>query len=229
MKSYEIHLLDWLRILVGEVPASFYIELVIRASVFYLLLLVAIRLMGKRMSSQLSRNDLAAMVSLAAAIGVPLQSPDRGILPAVIIAFIVVFIARWIAAKSTRNQKFEKFSQGNISLLIKDSVMDLETMKKARLPRERLVAQLRSKSIKQLGSVKRFYMEAGGSFTLIEEEKPKPGLSILPHWDKEFNERLKKHDDIDVCQTCGLTQKVPFSTKNNCPNCKDNNWTAAVE
>lgn len=229
MKPNEIHLSDWIRILVGEVPGSFYIELVIRAGVIYLLLLVAIRFMGKRMSGQVSRNDLAAMVSLAGAIGVPLQSPDRGILPAVIIAVIVVIIARWIAAKSFKNQDFEKFSQGNISMLVKDAVMDLEVMKKARLPRERLVAQLRSKSIKQLGSVKRFYMEAGGSFTLIEEDKPKPGLSLLPRWDKAFNDQFKKSEQIKVCVSCGTAKNEPFEAKTKCPNCGHNIWTVAVE
>ncbi|MGI4728120.1 MAG: DUF421 domain-containing protein [Janthinobacterium lividum] len=229
MKPNEIKLTDWLRILVGEVPASFYIELFIRASLIYLLLLIAIRFMGKRMSGQVSRNDLAAMVTLAGAIGVPLQSPDRGLLPALIIAIIVVFIARWIANKSFKDQKFEKFSQGNISMLVKDAVMDLEVMRKARMPRERLVAQLRSESIKQLGSVKRFYMEASGSFTLIEEEKPQPGLSILPRWDKDFNARFKKHSEIKVCQTCGFTQKEPFDNKSKCPHCGDSAWTEAVE
>jgi uncharacterized membrane protein YcaP (DUF421 family) len=229
MKPNEIHLTDWLRILVGEVPASFYIELFIRASIVYLLLLVAIRFMGKRMSGQLSRTDLAAMVSLAGAIGVPLQSPDRGILPAIIIAVVVVAVARFIGARSIKSQSFEKLSQGNISVLVKDAVLDLEVMKEARMPRERLVAQLRSKSIKQLGSVKRFYMEAGGSFTLIEEEEPRPGLSILPRWDKDFQDRFKKHAEIKVCQSCGTTQKEPFDDKTKCPHCGDNVWTEAVE
>lgn len=229
MKPNEIHLTDWLRILAGQVPASFYLELFIRASIIYILLLVAIRFMGKRMSGQLSRNDLAAMVSLAGAIGVPLQSPDRGILPAVIIAIVVVVIARWIGARSTKSQSFEKFSQGNISVLVKDAVFNLDEMKKARMPRERLVAQLRSKSIKQLGSVKRFYMEAGGSFTLIEEDEPKPGLSILPRWDEGFQAKFKKHADIKVCQTCGTTKKEPFDAESKCPKCGDIVWTEAVE
>lgn len=229
MQPSDMHLTDWLRIVVGEVPGVFYIELIIRASIFYLLLLVSIRLMGKRMASQLSRNDLAAMVSLAAAIGVPLQAPDRGILPAVVIAIVVVFTARWISAKTAKNQDFEKFSQGNISMLVKDSVMDLETMKKVRLSRERLVAQLRSNSIKQLGSVKRFYMEAGGTFTLIEEENPKPGLSILPRWDEDFNAKFKKHDELKACQSCGFVKEQLINNDEKCPHCGDKVWTAAVE
>lgn len=229
MEQQDIKPTDWARILVGEVPGTFYIELVIRAIVVYLLLLVSMRLIGKRMSSQLGRTEMAALVSLAAAIGVPLQAPDRGLLPAVVIAIVVVFVARWVAALTYKNQSFERYFQGNISILVKDSVLDLKTMKRVRLTRERLVSQMRSGGVKQLGTVKRFYMEANGSFTLIEEPQPKPGLSILPHWDEEFNSRFKKSDELMVCQTCGFTQKKPFNINSACPHCNGCNWTEAVE
>jgi uncharacterized membrane protein YcaP (DUF421 family) len=229
MKSEDIDITDWVRILVGEVPATFYIELVIRAAFVYLLLMVSMRLMGKRMSSQLGRHELTAMVTLAAAIGIPLQSPDRGLIPAVIIAMVVIFVGRWIANKSFHDQKFEQFSQGNIDMLVRDSVLDLKTMKKVRISRERLVAQLRSSGITHLGKVKRLYIEASGGFTIIREENPKPGLSILPRWDDEFNSRFKKSDTLLACQTCGTTLHKPSDEQVVCPNCKDNSWVAAVE
>jgi uncharacterized membrane protein YcaP (DUF421 family) len=229
MKPEEIKLTDWLRILVGEVPGSFYVELFIRAIVIYLLLMIAMRLLGKRMSSQLGRNDLAAMVTLAAAIGVPIQAPDRGLLPMVMIAIVVVCIGRWIANKAFKNQSFEKLSQGNLDVLVKDSVLDLERMKEVRLSRERLVAELRSNGIKQLGEVKRLYMEASGSFTLIKEEAPKAGLSVLPRWDDDFNARFKKSDKLMVCQTCGFARERPFNLKEDCTHCHDCKWTEAVE
>jgi uncharacterized membrane protein YcaP (DUF421 family) len=230
MKSDEMKLTDWFRILIGDVPGGFYLELVIRAAFFYLLLLVAMRLLGKRMSSQLGRTEMAATVTLAAGIGVPLQAPDRGLLPAVVIAIVVVYVGRWVAAKAFKDQGFEKFSQGNIDVLVKDSVIDLGNMKKVRLTRERLVAQLRSQGmIRHLGQIKRLYMEANGSFTIINEENPKPGLSIIPRWDDDFNRHFKKSPDIMVCQTCGITQKKPFDTNSECPNCGDCKWTEAVE
>jgi uncharacterized membrane protein YcaP (DUF421 family) len=98
MKSYEIHLSDWQRILLDQVPGEFYIELVIRAIVVYLVLMISIRAMGKRMSSQLSRNELAALVSLAAAIGVPMMAANSGLLPSVTVALVVVGVQRFIAA-----------------------------------------------------------------------------------------------------------------------------------
>lgn len=229
MQPEDIKLNDWLRLLVGEVPGSFYIELVIRAAVIYLILTVSMRLLGKRMSSQLGRTDMVAMVTLAAAIGVPLQAPDRGLLPAIIIAAIVVYMGRLIAAKTFSNQKFEKFSQGNVDVLVADSVMSPERMKAVRLSRERLLAQLRSNGIKQLGEVKRLYMEANGSFTLIPNESTKPGLSIIPEWDNDYNQQLKKHDDLKVCQYCGNNAQQISDSKTTCPNCGKRIWTNAVE
>jgi uncharacterized membrane protein YcaP (DUF421 family) len=147
MKTEEIKLTDWVRILFGEVPPEFYLELVIRALIVYAILMISMRLMGSRMSGQISRLDLAAMVALASAIGVPMVSPSNGMLPAIIIAFIVVAISRLIAIWSFRNQHFEQLTQDNIDVLVEESVMQPDIMKQTRITRERLFAQLRSENI----------------------------------------------------------------------------------
>jgi uncharacterized membrane protein YcaP (DUF421 family) len=229
MKKEDIHISDWLRILVGDVPASFYLELLLRAAIIYLLLMLAMRFMGKRMSGLLSRNELVAMVSLAAAIGTPLTSPDRGIVPAVIIAIVVVYIQRWISGKAFRDEHFERYAIGELDILISDAVIDLEVLKKVRISRERLMAELRGSGIKQLGSVKRFYMEASGFFTLIENEEPNEGLLILPSWDEEFCKRLTPSETQITCGICGLLQPKETDRKTKCPHCREVAWADAVK
>lgn len=193
MKPEEIKLTDWTRIIFGQVPPQFYLELIIRAALVYLLLMVSMRLLGQRMSTQMSRLELAAMVALASAIGVPMLSYDRGILPAYIIAFVIVLITRLVARKSFKDERFEQVSQGDVDLLVEDTVMNYDVMEKVRISRERLFAQLRSKNINHLGLVRRFYMEANGAFTIIPQDEQKPGLTVLPDWDKDFTARkLKK-------------------------------------
>jgi uncharacterized membrane protein YcaP (DUF421 family) len=223
-----INITDWQRIVIGEVPGSFYLELIIRSIIIFTLLMFSMRFMGKRMSGMLGRNELVAMVSLAAAIGIPLTSPDRGVLPAFLIAFIVVFISRWISARALKSKEFEKYALGNMDMLVKDSVIDLKIIEKVRVSRERLVAQLRSSGIKHLGDVKRLYMEANGTFTLITKEKSGPGLSILPHWDDDFNERFTYHEDTMVCERCGNAIKAPVKPETKCPNCESKTFTKAV-
>jgi len=227
MKKEQIHLSDWQRILMGNVPPSFYLELIIRALIIYLILMISMRAMGKRMSAQLSRNELAALVSLAAAVGVPMMAPNRGLLPAMVVALVVVSVQRLIADRAAKHQSFEKVSQGNISILIKESIIDIEALSKVGLAQAELFAQLRGESITQLGMVDRFYMEANGEFTLIKRSQPQPGLTVLPDLDPEFVNELKSSPDTLVCDTCGTNGSLA-AISSRCPNCGHSSWLPAV-
>jgi uncharacterized membrane protein YcaP (DUF421 family) len=186
--------------------------------------------MGNRMSGQVSRLDMAAMVALASALGVPILSPSNGILPVFIIAFIVVVVSRIIAKLSFKSERFEQVTQDDIDVLVEESVMQRECMTRTRISRERLFAELRSEKIAHLGKVKRVYMEAGGSFSIIENEDAQPGLMVLPEWDEDLKRDILEDTDIVVCRNCG--EKKPGNAAANgnakCPNCGDNDWTKAV-
>jgi hypothetical protein len=78
MKPEDIKLNNWARIFLGDVPPAFYLELVIRAFLIYFLLMLSMRLMGKQMSTQMSHLEMAAIVALASAVGVPMLAADGG-------------------------------------------------------------------------------------------------------------------------------------------------------
>jgi uncharacterized membrane protein YcaP (DUF421 family) len=231
MKPEEIKLSDWTRILFGQVPPEFFIELIIRGCLVYLLLMVSMRLLGKRMSSQISRLEMAALVSLASAIGVPMLSASNGILPAFIIAGIIVGMSRLMAYLSIRSEKFESITQDDLDTLVQDGVMRLDIMERVRITRERLFAQLRSENLHHLGMVKRVYMEANGAFTLVPNEEKQPGLLVLPEWDESFIDEEVYRTSISICKECG--EKKPENKAGEdeavkCINCRANDWTSAV-
>jgi uncharacterized membrane protein YcaP (DUF421 family) len=229
MKPEEIHLKDWFRILIGEVPFSFLLELIIRAAVVYLILMISMRAMGKRMSSQLSRNELAALASLAAAVGVPMMSPDRGLLPAFVIALVLICVERVIAVRAFKSEAFESYAQGQISTLVKDGVIDVAVLESISLSRERLMAQIRSVGITQMGIIKRFYMEANGAFTLVKNPTPVPGLPTLPGWDDELTPCFEYEGELLACTYCAHTEPKRLNEDIACPNCGKNVWAVAVK
>ena len=100
MKPEDIKLTDWMRIVMGEVPWDFLLEEVLRLAFLYALILFSMRLMGKRMAGQLSRNEMAALVALAATVGIPMQVPDRGMLPALVVALVIIGVQRWVAHRA---------------------------------------------------------------------------------------------------------------------------------
>jgi uncharacterized membrane protein YcaP (DUF421 family) len=229
MKEYEIQLNDYIRILFGEVPPHFYVEVAFRLAILYLLLIVSMRIMGKRMSSQLSRNEMAAVASLAAAVGIPLMNPDKGILPAVIIAGVIIVYQIMVAKRAARDKSFESLTQDRLDILVEDGVLQLESMLHTRISRERVFAQFRNEGITHLGKVKRLYFEAGGGFSLLEAADPIPGLSVIPEWDTDMEKDMHIQLLNEVCYDCGnLESKADVSGRKCCTNCGNSHWVKAV-
>src|SRR5215203_3912623 len=90
MKKDEIHLWDIKRILFGQAPPDFLLEVLIRSIVIYLLAMVVMRLLGKRMNGQLTIVELSVIVMMGAVLAVPMQIPDKGLLQGVIVLLTVL-------------------------------------------------------------------------------------------------------------------------------------------
>jgi uncharacterized membrane protein YcaP (DUF421 family) len=195
----------------------------------YLLLLTGLRLMGKRQAGQVSRTELAGLVSMAVSIGIPLLSPDRGLLAPVAIVAVVVVLHRFVTRWAARRPTVEHLLQGNVTTVVVDGVLQLPTMERVVLSRERLFAQLRGQSLEHLGQVRRLYMEANGTFSLVEEDEPKPGLSVIPGWDEDFRKIQPVAAGKFACVACGLVENTPQKPAQNCPHCGAHEWHPAVE
>jgi uncharacterized membrane protein YcaP (DUF421 family) len=228
MGKEDIHIEDFSRIFMGDIPWVFYIEVVLRALFIYLLLMTALRSMGPRMAATLSRTELVAMVSLAAAVGMPLLSPERGLLPGAIIAIVVVCIERFISYRVFKSTTFETIIEDKVATLVEDNVLQLDVMKETRITREFLFAQLRSREIMHLGEVKRFYIEANGAFTLVKEKKAKHGLSIIPECDPELYQEQESSDKVLVCKKCGYARSGAL-LQGNCEKCHGFEWVKSIE
>src|SRR4051812_31077011 len=147
MKKEEIHLWDIKRILLGQAPAEFLLEVLIRALIMYIAAIVLMRFLGKRMNGQLTIIELSVIVVMGATISVPMQIPDRGLVQGFVVLLCIYAFLRginWIALKSTR---FEKLVQGEVSILVKDGVLNLKELNKTKITQQQLFEVLRAKKI----------------------------------------------------------------------------------
>jgi len=138
-----IQLTDWHRILAGGMPWEFLLEVVMRAAFTYLLLLVAMRLLGKRVAAQLTLFELSMVVTMAAVIGIPLQVPDRGLLPPVVLLGVLILLQRALAYWGVKRRRVELLAVGDLTLLARDGRLQLEGMRETVLAREKVYAALR--------------------------------------------------------------------------------------
>lgn len=227
MDKSLIRLSDWQRILFGNAPVEFLLETLIRTLIIYTILLIVVRISGKRMSGQLTSTEMAVMLVLGAIVSASMQTPDHGLIQGTFLLFLILFFQQSLSNWMRRNEKLESFVQGGISVLVKDGVLQLQEMETQRISRQQLFSVLRNQQILQLGEVKRLYLESCGTFSAYTFEPARPGLSVLPPVKDgilEFQERIS---EIHVCHQCGFTvnQQAPA----NCPVCGDLHWEAAAK
>ncbi|WP_158827100.1 DUF421 domain-containing protein [Mucilaginibacter lacusdianchii] len=234
MKKEEIHLEDIHRILFGQAPPMFLLEVFIRTILIYIITLVIVRWLGKRMSGQLTIMELAVMLTLGAIVSVPMQMPDRGLLQGVLLLLIAVLFQRGLSLIGFLSGKAEDITQGKCSLLVKDGLLQIDQMEKDRIPRQQLFAQLRDKEIFNLGTVDRLYLEACGIFSVFKSAEPKPGLPILPPDDKEMltyylqsTDNNTQQADLQACLNCGNVEQN-HQQEQPCKVCGDNAWIKAI-
>jgi hypothetical protein len=200
----DIHVPDASRFLFGQAPPVFLVEVVLRLIVLYAARVISIRAMGRRASSELSRNELLAVVSLAAAIGPPIQAPDRGLLPPLLIAAWVVLWQRLVARATFHSRSAEELLQGSGITLLENGRLDLQRLKSSAVSRERLLAELRSQGVLHLGEIERVYLEANGSFSVVKRKLVEPGLSIIPSFDAAMRAEQREDATRIACAACGF-------------------------
>lgn len=228
MKKEEIQPWDWQRILFGQAPAEFLLEVFIRTVLIYLVLLLVLRILGKRMDGQLTLTEMSVMVTLGAIVSVPMQIPDRGLLMGVVALSCVLAFQRGWNWLTVKNEAIEKISQGTHSILVKDGIIQLDELQKTALSKQHLFAALRQKMVFNLGSVKRVYFEACGIFSIYMNGNNTPGLPVFPSSEVEvMKSQAKIVNDLRACKSCGNIANISEAEKP-CKVCRAGDWMEAV-
>jgi uncharacterized membrane protein YcaP (DUF421 family) len=227
MKKEEIHVDDIHRILFGQAPPVFLLEVLVRTLIIFVFLLFVVRWLGKRMSGQLTIMEMAVMLTLGAIVSVAMQIPDRGILLSMLVLLVTLTFHRGLGRLGFKSGRIENLTQGKMSLLVKDGILQMEEMARCRISRQQLFAQLRGSNVYNLGKIKRVYLEACGVFSIFQTAEAKPGLSVLPPGDQQMFD-VQSPVEMIACLRCGVVKREQHGKSSNCDNCGYNEWTNAV-
>jgi uncharacterized membrane protein YcaP (DUF421 family) len=168
------------------------------------------------------------MILLGAIISVPMQMQDKGIVLGVTALTCVLLFQRAINWLTVKNQRVEDVTQGTMSTVIKNGVLQIDEMHRIALSKQNLFAELRKKKIFNLGQIKRAYFEACGLLNVYEEKSKKPGLSLLPHGENKLLKVVAKVDNGNMsCINCGFVSNKDDHGKK-CDNCGAREWAEAI-
>lgn len=142
----------------------------VRALVLYLIVLIVMRLMGKREIGQLQPFELAISIMIAdlasipmAELGIPISN---GIIP--ILALLSMHLI--ISILNMKSIKFREIMCGRPSILIYRGKIDEDILRRERFTINELEERIRGSNIYNLGDVEYAILETSGQITVI----PKP-------------------------------------------------------
>lgn len=224
-----ISIFDWKRLLLNDLPLQFLFEVIFRTTVMFVILLLTLKLTGKRGVKQLSVFETVIIIALGSAAGDPMFYEDVSIIPAIIVFLVVILLYRLVTWLTVKSKKFEEFIEGKIECLIKEGKFSIETFEKESLAYDEFFSELRIKSVEHLGQVKNAFIETSGEISIFyyADEEVKAGLPILPDL---FNAKSKciEADGVYACTFCGTTANLNAGTAI-CKVCKKDFWVKAIK
>ncbi len=150
VENHPFSLTDWHRFLFGNTSSLFLLEVLLRTGVTYVLLVIAMRLLGRRVAAQYTLFEISIVVTLAAAIGVPLQASNRGMLPPLVIALVAIVLQRLIARLGTTHRRLETLISTDVTLLVSEGRLEMDELARAAMPREKVFEAMRIKGWQHL-------------------------------------------------------------------------------
>ena len=147
-----------------------------RAIVLYIIVLIVMRLMGKREIGQLQPFELAISIMIAdlatlpmAETGIPISN---GIIP--ILGLLVMHLV--ISILNMKSTKAREIICGKPSILIFRGKIDQKVLKKERFTINELEERLRDNNIFNIGDVEYAVLETSGQVTVIPKPNKRPTI-----------------------------------------------------
>jgi len=140
------------------------IEKLARPVVVYLVLVLLLRLFGKRELAQLNPFDLVVLLSLSNTVQNAIIGDDNSVTGGVIGAFSLLAINWLVVRVLFRSRKMTRLLEGRPTVLLKNGQIDKRALERESLTREELLEVIHRQGFEDFHDVLRVELEPNGSF-----------------------------------------------------------------
>ncbi len=146
----------------------------IRALVLYLVLIGAMRLLGKRQLGQLEPSEVVVAMLVADLAAEPMLNPSKSLLEGCVPIGAVLGMEYLLSILSIHSIPVRRLLCGKPVILMENGKFLQQNMRKTRVTVDELISQLREKDVMDPETVQYAILETGGNLSvfLYPEEKP---------------------------------------------------------
>ncbi len=164
------------------------VEKLARPAIVYLVLVVLLRIFGKRELAQLNPFDLVVLLSLSNTVQNAIIGDDNSVTGGIIGAFGLLAI-NWLVVRALfSSPKLTRMLEGRSTVLVRNGQIDSKALERESLTREELLSVVHRQGFENFHAVRKCELEPNGTF-YIEAYEP----SIT---DKRHDELLARFDAL---------------------------------
>lgn len=146
----------------------------VRTIILYLLIIVGIRLMGKRQVGELEPSELVLALIIADLAAVPMQDFGIPLLSGIIPILTLLSITMIISVLSMKSIRLRILLCGRPSIIVENGTLKQAEMKKNRFTVDELMEELRMKGFTDISTIKYAILETNGQISILPFADQKP-------------------------------------------------------
>lgn len=142
------------------------IPLFIRGIIIYVIVILSVRLMGKRQIGQLQPSELVITILLSDVASMPLQNSETPLIGCLIAIFLLVSFEVISSVITMKFPSFRRLIEGNSVPIIQNGRIIEKNMREIRYTTDDLMQALRLKDVFDLSDVDCAFVETNGSVSV---------------------------------------------------------------
>lgn len=145
-----------------------------RTVLLYALLIVGLRLTGKRQIGQLEPIEFVLMMLLSDLASVPMQDFGLPLLQGIIPIATLLALSTLLSGISLLSVRFRSLICGEPTIIVRDGVLQQTAMKRSRLTLDEVLEELRVQGVSSLADVKYAVLETSGQVSVLLRSDAQP-------------------------------------------------------
>jgi len=146
----------------------------VRTGIIYLVLIAAVRLLGKRQVGQMEPSEFVVTMLVANLASIPMEDPGIPLLSGVVPIGTVLGMELLLSALCLRSIFVRKLLCGKPVILIENGKILQENLRRTRVTLDELTGHLREKEVLDLRSVQYAILETNGNLSVFPYPREKP-------------------------------------------------------
>ena len=145
-----------------------------RTIILYMVLIIGLRLTGKRQIGELEPNELVLTMLLSDLAAVPMQDFGIPLLSGVLPIAVILCMSMLLSFLSLRSVRFRALICGEPTVIIRNGKLQQQAMRRNRLTVDELMEELRCQGVTDLTAVKYAVLETSGQLSVLLYPKDQP-------------------------------------------------------